>query len=101
MNGLLGAGGMAADGRTRVIRAGIGVLAIVLSWWLLAGVAECCTDARCDAPAIAGDRPGRARLLSVVTQAHADPPSTATSDGHRPVGESAPQRLSCTQRPDR
>ena len=31
---------MAADGRTRVIRAGICVLAIMVSWWLLAGVAS-------------------------------------------------------------
>lgn len=40
MNGFLGAGGVAAGGRTRVIRVGICVLAIMVSSWLLAGVAQ-------------------------------------------------------------
>ncbi len=40
MNRFLGAGGTTAGGRTRVIRAGSCLLAIVASWWLLVGVAQ-------------------------------------------------------------
>ena len=40
MNGFLGAGGTTARGRTRVLPLVVCVLAIMASWWLLAGVAQ-------------------------------------------------------------
>ncbi|MGA8718773.1 MAG: hypothetical protein WB557_12265, partial [Solirubrobacteraceae bacterium] len=63
MNGLLGAGGIAATRRTRVIRVGICVLAIVLSWWMLAGVAQA-APTNTTAPSVAPLTPQAGQTLT-------------------------------------
>jgi hypothetical protein len=76
MNGFLGAGGMAAHGRTRVIRVGICVLAIMVSWWLLAGLADATTVAP---PTISGV-PQQGNTLTAVNSVPSPPTATVTGD---------------------
>ncbi len=78
MNGFLGAGGIAATGRTRVIRVGICVLAIMVSWWLLAGVAEA-APSPVTAPSISGTAQ-EGQTLNMTPGTYTDATTVTVSD---------------------